>query len=231
MANDLKNGVVADTDDLLRENRHLKRQLRSMEAMLQRNQAMLAARTSVNALLTSQQEKIEKNMNLLLENSPDIILLFDEEGRFTYCTNAFLAATGIAGPGLIYERHFTEVFRTFTCPFWLDTLKENYNRAMQEHMTITMADVLDFSGHGASRTYSIHITPMLGERGVAEGAMMLFHDTTDIIKAKDAAEKANNAKSDFLANMSHEMRTPLNAIIGMSYIAHSADTPEKKSRR
>jgi signal transduction histidine kinase/CheY-like chemotaxis protein/PAS domain-containing protein len=29
-------------------------------------------------------------------------------------------------------------------------------------------------------------------------------------------QKANNAKSDFLASMSHEMRTPLNAVIGLS---------------
>jgi signal transduction histidine kinase/CheY-like chemotaxis protein len=40
-------------------------------------------------------------------------------------------------------------------------------------------------------------------------------------------EKASRAKGDFLAQMSHEMRTPMNAIIGMSAIAKSSDDPRR----
>jgi signal transduction histidine kinase/ActR/RegA family two-component response regulator len=41
----------------------------------------------------------------------------------------------------------------------------------------------------------------------------------ELLEAKERAEKASRSKSEFLSRMSHEMRTPMNAIIGMTRIA------------
>lgn len=43
----------------------------------------------------------------------------------------------------------------------------------------------------------------------------------DLNNARKAAESATKAKSEFLSNMSHDIRTPMNAIVGMTAIATS----------
>jgi PAS domain S-box-containing protein len=51
------------------------------------------------------------------------------------------------------------------------------------------------------------------------GGLALYHDITDLVRARKEAEDSNRAKSEFLANMSHEIRTPMNGVIGMLELA------------
>lgn len=43
----------------------------------------------------------------------------------------------------------------------------------------------------------------------------------ELEKAREEADRASRAKSEFLSNMSHDIRTPMNAIVGMTAIASS----------
>jgi PAS domain S-box-containing protein len=43
-------------------------------------------------------------------------------------------------------------------------------------------------------------------------------DETMLKEAKEAAERANRAKSEFMSRMSHELRTPLNSVLGFAQI-------------
>lgn len=44
------------------------------------------------------------------------------------------------------------------------------------------------------------------------------HAETSLVAARDAAQQANQVKSQFLSQMSHELRTPLNSIIGFAQL-------------
>ncbi len=71
-------------------------------------------------------------------------------------------------------------------------------------------------------------TKFYDKDGHACGYIVSTADVTEIENARQKAEQANRAKSDFLSNMSHEMRTPMNAIIGMTSIGKASDEIDRK---
>lgn len=157
-------------------------------------------------------------LHLMLSNCPDVMMLFDACGRYVSCTDWFLALSGIDDYAKIDGCSYQEVFRRFATPEWIDQFHARFLEAMRLGTGAgpAMDATLDIGLSGKPRRYAIRITPMLDDARVAKGAIVRFNDLTEILAAKDAAEAANRAKSNFFASVSHEVRTPMNAIIGLT---------------
>ena len=171
----------------------------------------------------------DRYMNMVFENSPDIILLLDKNDRLAYCASIFLKKAGIRDFDSVRKQHYTGIFSRFCDPVLLDEVITHFQAAEAEKKPVMFEKTLDIGGDGNVRHYEIHFTPMYSETGAFHGAFILFHDTTEITKITEHLEQASIAKTNFLANMSHEIRTPLNAIIGMTTIATGSKDIKRKN--
>ena len=179
-----------------------------------------------------EKSRLELYVHLMLGNCPDPLLLFDKENKLIYVSDSYLINTGINNNDSedIIGASLKDIFASFVSNEAMDMIESLFITAVLEKRTTKISLEIDFKNEGTFRYYEIQLTPMLNSNTEAEGVIIFLHDTTEIIRARELAEKSSKAKSDFLARMSHEMRTPMNAIIGMSTIYEATPDYEKERK-
>lgn len=98
------------------------------------------------------------------------------------------------------------------------TVRMNSWRGNEAWFQINAACVDWQQGHPVYLVIYINVTD---ETELRQMQKQLEDQAEELKKALSLAKEANKAKSDFLSRMSHDIRTPMNAIIGMTDIADS----------
>ncbi len=152
----------------------------------------------------------------LVQNSPVAIVTLDRLGRVTSCNPTFESLFG-------YSSH--EVLGAS-----LDDLlaisegQPDAVRLTRDAMGGGMVHALEARRRKDGSRVEVELFGLpVTVGGEQVGVVGVYHDITELVRARHEAEQADRAKSEFLANMSHEIRTPMNGVLGMIELA--LDTP------
>lgn len=153
----------------------------------------------------------------VVEQSPSMIFITDDQGDIEYVNPMFCKATGYSSDEVIGQNP-----RILKCE---ETPQEVHDELWQ---TISSGrewrgELKDRRKDGSSYWAYGTVSPVINDENQITHFVSMHEDVTQRKEvelrerqAKELAEAASRSKSELIANMSHELRTPLNAIIGFS---------------
>ncbi|WP_151735401.1 ATP-binding protein [Paenibacillus tengchongensis] len=173
----------------------------------------------------------DRRLSLILNSVASGICGIDTDGRTIFVNREGAEMLGYE-PHELTGMHLMELIQHIRSDgFRYTHLDCPVNLTLQDGITRSKSDDIFWRKDGTSFFVHYRIAPLLDGNAIC-GAVISFSDITnerEILRAKESAEQAAQAKSDFLAMMSHEIRTPMNGMIGMADLL--LETPLEEEQR